>query len=494
MSIFVSQQPINMVMVHGRASPPPFPNNPLIDSNFAARSTHNPSITFLPPNQQFFVQPSYVKPIQMVAQPPPYPVVNNENINLSNLQYPRPSYDPSSTKMSKAILQQHISTTSIIPEVPERSNSYDGREEKPQEKERERSIRVPRILQRSKNNSISSRPNRSSVSPNPTNNANNVSTISLNSIENNEDCSHSRSPSFSPMVAPKLQIREQTGKMNRTFSCLDGKKDSDAFLGKTSTTSNGTFSNRPSWANERRRYRDESQNVRKHSHDSGIDMYKVVKQRKEVQQQLEMIENRIKKLRLEDAEMKEKIQKTREKGDEIMKNKLRHKKELEVKDNLREIRKKRNDVVKAVNREVQRQRKSDITNALIKKLQEKKCAAAAVKTLVKSEKERFRVQKAEEDFLASVRRAEVMKCEDKIRSKHTTEDLSHRTTLTKTYNEKLEEEKDATQKMMQKMKDLEAVELRLIDQLKHTLDIHQTEYSRVEQLYRTPANDPSITH
>lgn len=348
------------------------------------------------------------------------------------------------------------------------------------------SIHVPKILLKSKSNfgRESARPSHTQSPHNP----NNVSTISLNS--NGDETSAREKVSLSPM-APGLSCP----KMNRTYSCIPETISNREDGGDTQRQlcNNTSFTNKTYWANERKRYKEESASVRKVSQDCGAEMYKTMKTRKDLSKQIEAVENRIKRLQKEDTDMKEKIEKTKKKGDEIMKTKIRHKQEIENKENLKQIRAKKNELEKKLNRDLQKQRKDDLATAIIKRLQEKKNAAEAVKMLVKNEKDRQKQKKAEDDVVFSQKKAEIVQVESKLRSKGLNGDITLRNDLSKQYTQKMDDEKRYTEALQKKLKDLEGVEIGLLEQLKHTFDTHQFEYQRVEQLYRTNAKDASIS-
>jgi len=224
----------------------------------------------------------------------------------------------------------------------------------------------------------------------------------------------------------------------------------------------------------------------------GIDVFDSMNQRKEMERQVNLLESRIRRLQIEENDMVKKINDTSDKTEKILDVKKRHQEHLfnkfmSTKNHDDGLVKKRQEINKE-----REDHKSNLREAMLGNYKNKHDIAYTVK----AENNYGKVQKEEKHKETMEKNKTTIK---KIVETHTeflntklTKESENRENNNSQYMSRLENEKQKTNDLGDKYKELERLEQQLLEKLSNTYSVHQAKIQKLEKVfnYKVKATEP----
>jgi len=221
------------------------------------------------------------------------------------------------------------------------------------------------------------------------------------------------------------------------------------------------------------------------SYDFGKRLLKTKAERKTLEQQYQLMENRIKKLKDEDQKLKLKTKQTKEKTQAMIKNRERHLKELAFLESYRislenSIREKQDKILRMKITEEMRKREKE------KKLYDKKAAIVKEVKKIKQEEKQLKEEiKREEDIKNSEKMWKIAMHEKKLENAKMSHKLKVQENARKIYESKLQQEESRVEEVSKKMKELEKLEFEMLEKLRQTHNNHLAAYAEMQRVYES---------
>ena len=207
--------------------------------------------------------------------------------------------------------------------------------------------------------------------------------------------------------------------------------------------------------------------------------------RKELENHVRILENRLMKLRIEEKNMHKKILDTSDKTEKTLQSKLRHQEELTEKEM------KRTDLERQLEQkrqELNNKRESD-TNTRKMKTQMMLQGKLSIATDVKDIKQdaRSRKDSNKTHYLSqSTQLIQKIRGDDNSRKSERLDKENQKKTMAKTqFNGRLNTNKETKQNLESKLKELEEKEQFMIEKLKQTYDLHKNKYQEFQKVFNT---------
>ena len=216
--------------------------------------------------------------------------------------------------------------------------------------------------------------------------------------------------------------------------------------------------------------------------DSGSDMFRVVSERKETSTQLKAMENRIKALQWAESQAKKKLETTKKLADEKEAIFLQKTRESDEKQHWREALEQQRIAEKLKIDRERTERKQKLHQVREMYFSMKKEQTANLKQKSHRRLEELRNNLKTEQEKKERRRLERTFAHRKMHSALEASDREQRSHVSFLFNNKKETEVKLKMDMQQRIKELEAIELRIIANLKKTYSSHQGEVERFEKI------------
>ena len=221
------------------------------------------------------------------------------------------------------------------------------------------------------------------------------------------------------------------------------------------------------------------------SFEYGKRLLKSKAERRTLEEQYQLMENRIKKLKDEDQKLKLKTKQTKEKTQTMIQNRERHIKEIafleSYKQNLQDsIREKQDRILRMKIHEEMKKREKE------KQVFDKKVELASeVKKIKKEEKHIKQEIKREEDIKNSEKMWKIAMHEKKLENAKMSHKIKVQENARKVYESKIQLEESRATQINKKMKDLERLETQLLDKLRQTHNNHLVAYAEMQKVYES---------
>eukprot|EP00743_Colponemidia_sp_Colp-15_P001838 GILK01002003.1.p1 GENE.GILK01002003.1~~GILK01002003.1.p1 ORF type:complete len:271 (+),score=72.65 GILK01002003.1:150-962(+) len=223
----------------------------------------------------------------------------------------------------------------------------------------------------------------------------------------------------------------------------------------------------------------------------GVEMMEAKRARQEAEWQVQMLENRLSRLRMEDQKTRKKIAETKHKASSILEQRERNMRESELKQKLQSeqnqtiVKQQKSSLKMAHNT---RSKMQNIRTGVLKSKQQE---VQQLKTSAKEYSEKL--QKLRQDDLekrAAIRNS-IAKKEQQEKERRERERKAKEEELQRQFNQKLEEERGRTLVAAEKLRKLEQEESQLIDRLRQSYSIQKSVYDQLETVITSGGGSPS---
>lgn len=205
-------------------------------------------------------------------------------------------------------------------------------------------------------------------------------------------------------------------------------------------------------------------------------------EQKDLEYQYQLMQNRIRHLQEEEQKIKSRTIETKKKTEQLAQIKERHSKELELNAQLQaakakmiEENKKKTALAKLKSQESSK-KLDQILKERAKKAEEVKKEKIAHQNMIEEAKKKEEVKKSEKIW-------KVAKQEKRVEIKKVHHQQEKQVATKKRYQDKLIEKQAKVEEMSEKIKALEAIEMRLLENLKRTQANHENAFQEMQKVY-----------
>lgn len=288
------------------------------------------------------------------------------------------------------------------------------------------------------------------------------------------------------VVASQDEISLKGSSVSRMNPTLTPKAKVDMYLsraGSQSTRSNSTISlfERDNSQTKHQNHLDGDSTIS--SNDEGKLLYQATTERKRLEQYYKQMENRVKHLKDEDQRMKSKIQQTVKKTRQMVEAKTRHLEELsfnaqrhELKEQERIKKKQQICEIRAKSRENLERSENRHRKAIESRALEVRREKSLNKSLI--------IEMREEEEIKNSEKIWKIAChEKKVENNKLLARLKKRNEIKKRFNEKLLQEKTKAEEINNRIRDLEDLEIQLLENMQVTQATHMNAFQEMVSVH-----------